>query len=369
MFRGGGETYDLNIARGLSSLGHDVVFVTGRPLMASCNHPVTEFKTHYCRSPYIRDLITLVPVKGIGRVYLFDLMLFGIAAYRFIKRNAGSIDALYAQADPVLAYRVHRTLGIPTVVRFPGPPDRSLIEYIEKNSAVVASGDSLPKIKKMTGKEIIDIPPGVDVCEFRRTPNDLRSRFGIGDSQTVFLFVGRFVPVKNLLFLVDAFHMASKVNEDIRLILVGEGADYKKVSLRADTLELRDKLFFTGHVDHAELSQYYSAADALVLPSKYESFSIVTLEAMSCELPVIASNRGYLPQLIQEGSNGFLMDPEDVSSLSTALLRLAENPQLRLSMGRRNRLIAEKDFTWSSRATKYQELFLGIKQDKNGTAD
>jgi len=357
MFRGGGEIYDLSIARELSKTGHDVEFITGKPLIGECRYPVTEFKAHYCRSPYMRNLTTLIPVKGIGKVYLLDLMLFGIAAYRFIRKNAASIDFLYVQSDPVLAHRVQRNLKIRTVVRFPGPPDKLLIRFIEKNDLVVASGDSLPKLTEMTRKAIRDIPPGVDIDSFRKRENDLRSKYHIGNEPVVFLFVGRLVAVKNLLFLLDAFHEAFKINNNIRLLLVGAGSDYKALRSKVHAKQLHGKVVLAGHVDHAELPLYYSASDVLVLPSKYESFSIVTLEAMSCSLPVIASNRGYLPHLIEDGANGLLVDPEDPSSLVNALLELADNPERRLAMGQKNRAIVASKYTWCSRADQYENLF------------
>jgi glycosyltransferase involved in cell wall biosynthesis len=78
---------------------------------------------------------------------------------------------------------------------------------------------------------------------------------------------------------------------------------------------------------------------------------------MSCSLPVIASNRGYLPHLIEDGANGLLVDPEDPSSLVNALLELADNPERRLAMGQKNRAIVASKYTWCSRADQYENLF------------
>jgi spore coat protein SA len=162
---------------------------------------------------------------------------------------------------------------------------------------------------------------------------------------------------------VKAFEEASRTSSRLRLLLVGTGSEYGAIASAVRANGLIGKVMLVGHVDHKNLPLYYSASDVMVVPSKYESFSIVTLEAMSCSLPIIASNRGYLPDLVRNGINGLLIDPEDVSSLSKALLTVAGDDNLRLSMGLKNREMVIREYTWAAKAEEYVKLFRAIESN------
>jgi len=132
-----------------------------------------------------------------------------------------------------------------------------------------------------------------------------------------FLTVGSASPTKNINFLIKSFLKLKNI-EDIVLVLVGDGNGHVFNQMSNDNIS-DPKLVFTGRVDDHQLKALYSGAIAFVFPSLYEGFGIPPLEAMSCNCPVLASNRGSIPEIC--GNAAAYFDPTSESSLSDTLTR------------------------------------------------
>jgi glycosyltransferase involved in cell wall biosynthesis len=98
-------------------------------------------------------------------------------------------------------------------------------------------------------------------------------------------------------------------------------------------------------------------ADVFLLPSSSESFGLVALEAMSAEVPVVASTSGGLPEVIEHGQTGFLHDPQHVAGFTSSVLRLLQNEKLRRTMGRRARRVARERFSADEMIGKYMKVY------------
>lgn len=122
------------------------------------------------------------------------------------------------------------------------------------------------------------------------------------------LFVGRFDPQKGLDFLLNTFDKYANELQHIHLWVIGDNvvSDGNGISK-----ENTDNTTFLGWVSHEDISAYYEACDAVIMPSRWEAFGLVAIEAMKYGKPVIASNRGALPELIQDGVNGWIFDMDD----------------------------------------------------------
>lgn len=153
-------------------------------------------------------------------------------------------------------------------------------------------------------------------------------------------------PRKGLDTLLEATRRLN--NPKIKLDVVGDdSSEYcKRLKKRVAAWGLEEKVIFHGVVGLEELSRFYSEADIFVLPSLYEPFGIVFAEAMSFGLPIIATNAGGIPELVEDGGNGFLVPPGDVDSLAEAIDKLASNAELRERFGRRSYERSEKLNTW-----------------------
>jgi D-inositol-3-phosphate glycosyltransferase len=187
---------------------------------------------------------------------------------------------------------------------------------------------------------IATIPCGVDTDLF--TPADraeARRRLGL-DGRPVLLWVGRIAPIKGLDTLLDAVARLAEGGQDMRLLVVGGDADEPtsghEASLRQRLarLGLEGSVRFVGPQPQSVLPLYYAASDVTVLPSYYESFGMVALEAMACGSPVIASRVGGLVTTVRDGVTGFLVPDGDVGALAERIETLVADPELRWRLGR-----------------------------------
>ena len=187
---------------------------------------------------------------------------------------------------------------------------------------------------------IATIPCGVDTDLF--TPGDraeARRRLGL-DDRPVLLWVGRIAPIKGLDTLLDTVARLREGGQEMRLLVVGGDADEPtsghETSLRQRIarLGLVDSVRFVGPQPQSVLPLYYAAADLTVLPSYYESFGMVALEAMACGSPVIASRVGGLVTTVRDGVTGFLVPDGDVGALAERIETLVTDPELRWRLGR-----------------------------------
>lgn len=156
-----------------------------------------------------------------------------------------------------------------------------------------------------------------------------------------FLFVGRLAPEKNISRLLDAFSQYVDSGGGWRLVVAGDGALNESLRNQARTQIDSGSVVFAGHKTLGELPMLYAHADCFVLPSIREPWGLVVNEAMASGLPIIVSSRcGCADDLLEEGSNGFVIDPTSASSIASALLRMASLTDAdRARMGRRSQAI------------------------------
>ncbi len=167
---------------------------------------------------------------------------------------------------------------------------------------------------------------GVDRDVFKPGESTFRRRLGIEDEFLV-CYVGRLDPIKGLPVLLEAFESLLRVNRRTRLAIIGPDFGMKQSLIhQAVRLNIRQYVFFLEEVTPEELVSTYRAADVLVIPSYFEVFGMAALEAIACGTPVVASNVGGLPEIVQEGVSGHLVPPGDPEAIASKLLTLARNP-------------------------------------------
>jgi N-acetyl-alpha-D-glucosaminyl L-malate synthase BshA len=147
--------------------------------------------------------------------------------------------------------------------------------------------------------------------------------------------VSNFRPVKRPVDCVEILSRVTQKGIDTRLVMVGDGSERTNVEHRARCLGVYDKCVFVGK--QPKIVDYLSAADVLLLPSDQESFGLAALEAMACEVPVIASRVGGIPEVVTDGETGFLSEVGDVDKMAEDAARLLTDQGLRIEMGKRAR--------------------------------
>lgn len=210
------------------------------------------------------------------------------------------------------------------------------------------------------------IPPGVDISHFYPIPDDEAKEYiGIPPCEKMLLFVGRIEPLKGLDTLIEAIsHMRQS---DIRVCLTVIGGDpgaspetinseMARLQSLCEKYSLKDLVAFLGKRGQATLPYYYSAAEAVVVPSHYESFGMVALEAMACGTPVVASQVGGLAFLVQDGVTGYTVPVNEPLALADRLTRLVNDPDLKQRMGENAAKLA-REYRWENIATKILRVY------------
>ena len=199
------------------------------------------------------------------------------------------------------------------------------------------------------------IPNGIDAEHFCLNGP---GRKEFADGKINILFVGRLERRKGLGYLLDACAKVKRSFPNLRLIVVGPGImlrlRYEKL---VEDMNLTDNVVFTGFVPSDELPSYYHSADVFCAPATGgESFGIVLLEAMACGKPVVATNIQGYASVLAHGEEGLLVPPRDEESLAHALLSLLNDKTLRLQMGAKGRIKAEK-YSWPNIARQVIDYY------------
>jgi glycosyltransferase involved in cell wall biosynthesis len=162
------------------------------------------------------------------------------------------------------------------------------------------------------------------------------------------LFVGNWDPRKGLETLVEAMYRLN--NPKIVLDIVGDDSPYpmytRRIKRKVTHWGLEGRVRYHGRIDRESIGRFYSDADIFVLPPSYEAFGIVFAEAMSFGLPIIATNAGGIPELVDHDENGLLVPPNDANALADAIDKLASSTELREEMGRKSYEKSKELNTW-----------------------
>lgn len=228
------------------------------------------------------------------------------------------------EASSAPAFRVRRWLDRTTASRH--------------NRAFVAVSEAVRDdyASQMGFGPIYVVPNYLDVDELARRVGAVdrhreRLMLGVADGEVMVLHVGRFHRQKAQDVLLHAFREALREEPGMRLVLAGEGAELGATRALAEALDLGDRVLFAGDV--GEPARLYAAADVFAFPSRWEAFGIALLEAMTAGLPVVASRTGGIPEVLGAAWPE-LVEPEQVTPLAVALVRLARDPELRAERGR-----------------------------------
>ena len=222
-------------------------------------------------------------------------------------------------------------------------------------------------------ERIVVIPPGVDVSRFYPIPDDEAKEFvGIPSEHRMVLFVGRIEPLKGLDVLIEAmgrFCQHSHIEQKkLDLAIIGGEPEVSPEVMTVEMARLKelrekygvkDMVTFLGKRAQDTLPYYYSAAETVVVPSHYESFGMVALEAMACGTPVVASQVGGLAFLVKDGVTGYTVPVGDPEALCCRLKSLMSDPDLRAQMGQQAAEFA-RGYAWEKIAAQIVELYKNV---------
>jgi glycosyltransferase involved in cell wall biosynthesis len=221
--------------------------------------------------------------------------------------------------------------------------------------AAVSNGVAKELREHFPGVDVVVAPNGVDVDRFRPDPEvrrRLRGDLEVNDGEVVALFIGGDWPRKGLEVAVRAVGLARAEGLPVQLWIVGDG-DERRLARVAASSGAGSAVRFFGRRNDTE--RFYAAADLFLLPSSYETFSLVAYEAAACGLPVVATSVSGIAELVLEGRGGLLVDATPDSVLA-ALRRLVSNDVDRSVLGAAGREWARR-FTWEASANATLDLY------------
>jgi len=396
---GGQNVYVRQVGEGLAKLGWQVDMFTRK---VRPEDPAIVQHSPHCRT------IRLVagPQEFIPRDQVFNYMPEFVTAFQKFQAKEGANYPLVhtnywmsawvglqlkAQSNIQLIHTYH-SLG---AVKYQSVPLRPTIadtrlaveqEILEQANCIVATSpqeeDALRSLVSQNGC-IEVIPCGTDVENFHAMPKaEARASLGFAPDEAIVLYVGRFDPRKGIETVVRACAQLKSgiehqvINLDgtptdynlnpakLRLVIVGgsdpdqiDGFERKRIEAMVAELGIAHQTQFVGRVGHDLLPLYYTAADVCVIPSHYEPFGLVAIEAMACGTPVVASDVGGLKFTVVPEETGLLVPPQDVDGFAMAIDRILSDELWARKLRRQAPIRVQQNFSWASVAAQLSNLY------------
>ena len=375
---GGVEIHTYEFSRFLAKRGHRVVLLGYREVFG-IKYPATEE----------RDGIKIVRLNNSSQAaYIFNV-------FRYILTQARSkqVDIIHTQTvypPGVSAWLLSLLYPVPYFVTSHGAEimiyskafyrrfmRQALIRLAFKSSSYSFSASSeLNDLSVAAGadpKKASYMSNCVDTEKFSPSPPPagLKDKLGIPVKSRVILFLRRLVPKTGLQYIIETAPEVVKAVPEAVFLVVGDGHMRKEYEKKAAELGVLDSFRFAGSVANEEIPGYIAAADLAVFPSLAEATSIACLEIMSCGKPVIASNVGGLPEIIEDGKTGYLVDfgrqesdyehrplPKSaLASLKDKMIQLSLNAGARAEIGANARKLVKENYSWDTYIDKVETLY------------
>jgi glycosyltransferase involved in cell wall biosynthesis len=242
-------------------------------------------------------------------------------------------------------------------------------EILEKANCILATSPQEEQTLRslISAYGIIEmIPCGTDTSNFRlMSKTEARKQLQLNLQERVILYVGRFDPRKGIETLVRAFALLKEQGvKNLKLVIVGgsspqmpDGAERTRIEGIVNELGLHSDVLFAGQIGHDILPLYYTAADVCVIPSHYEPFGLVAIEAMACGTPVVASDVGGLKFTIIPEETGLLVPPQDIAAFANGIHRILFDDLWARKLRKLASANVNRRFSWSGVAIQISELY------------
>ncbi|MBO9997683.1 MAG: glycosyltransferase family 1 protein [Cyanobacteria bacterium SID2] len=284
------------------------------------------------------------------------------------------------QRQPTVQVHTHHSLGsvkyrsvsdIPPIASTRLATEKRCIETIDR--VIATSPQEMEDMRKVTSKGNIEvIPCGTDIHRFGSIPKTTaRQILGISPETKLVFYVGRFDPRKGIETLVRAIgHSQLRGKADLQLIVGGgsrsghkDGDERDRLIALVRDLGMEEFVHFPGRIADGQMAEYYAAADVCVLPSHYEPFGLVAIEAMACGTPIVASAVGGLQYTIAHEETGLLVPPKDDIAFAEAIDRILCNPEFREELGLAARQRVLEQFSWDSVAERLSRVYTQLLEE------
>lgn len=320
-----------------------------------------------------------IPVTAFPETEWGSAKIF-IELVRKFKESNVQLVHTHKYKDTILAAPAAKLCGIRHVVRtvhglrepFEGLQafKMSLYEAIERTvhrycvDSIIAVSSQIESKFKAEGEvsRVTCVRNGIDLEGKSVQTDRWRTRKDLGvDAGTCLIgTVGRITPVKGIPYLLEAARILLRQGANVKVLVVGDGSIRQDLMTQTRDLGVSENVVFLGHREDTD--ELLQALDIFVLPSLSEGIPMALLEAMAASRAVVASRVGGIPEIVEDGFEGFLVEPMDVNSLAEKCRRLIESPDVARKMGEQARKRVERDFSATAMADRvalvYKELLM-----------
>lgn len=339
----GGETYERELLERLGRAGVrlEIILARGKPHPEGVpNWTVHRFPIGRGLRWYVAPLVVPAAIRRVHAAVGFDLLR--VHSLRYIGPSALYARRRYRLNVPIVSHHHHLD---------PSPLNWVIEKRVVEASdrVVVGSEFARRQLREELGARTDHVSVvyyGVD-GRFAPRPASaaLRARYGLAGRRVV-LFFGGLKPRKNLGLLLDTWKALAPGHPDTTLLVAGGGPLLADLKAQVGRLGLDGRVVFTGYVAEAEKAAHFNLGDVFFFPSAMEGFGLTVAEAMSSGLPVVASNRGSIPELVVEGEGGFVCDPSRPEAFVERLALILGDEGLGRKLGAANRERVERMFRW-----------------------
>lgn len=361
-----------NLANQLQAHGHGVAFSSGETSSFLLGEGRTKLGYRQFRLqlllPFTRSSSWLGSFAGI---VLFPLAL--VQLLWLVRRERIDIVNVHYPGSSGVYYALCRVLSrIHLVTSVHGadffPAGRPCDVYPRPLRFLLARSDAIVANSKAFGEDFLTLFPdlrdkmtvihnGVDLAEL-----DSPHSRAVLEAAPYVLCIAAHNAKKALDVLIRAFAQVAQTDPEPKLVLVGDGPLRGDLEALAASLELGARVVFAGEKERPEVVEWLQGCTLSVLPSRSEPFGIAIVEAMGCGKAVIGSRTGGIPEIITDGEDGLLVDPDDPDQLADAIRRLLADPELRLRLGTKARAKVRDRFLWEHMGRAYNKLFASLHQ-------
>lgn len=295
---------------------------------------------------------------------LWHLLLNLLKLFRTLNPDIVHIQYIAPGFVPILAAKLARIKTIFATVHQPGSPYGLKAKFLLRTAAKVCTAffcNSLAVEKSWFGSAQLyqhngarrqrhcTIHNAVDTEAIAKAVSgsskaELRFQLDLGDGPIIGV-IGRLRSEKGQALLIETFPDVLKKFPNAQLLIVGDGPDRKSFELRAELLNLTDRIIWLGKKSPEKVYQLYSVIDIVVVPSVFEGFSLAAAEAMAAGVPVVGSNVGGLAEVVEDGLTGILVPQGNSGALATALIELLSDKDKADKMGRMGQVRARQRFS------------------------
>ncbi len=366
-FIGGAEVFAQRFAEHLVMGENEVDVITGR-----WDRGLTSFE--------VINGVSIYRVRTIGNKHLRQIILSIPLLLKVLKLDrAKNYDMIHSVGESVANHvgtairklrkkpHVITIQGGPLLTGFKSNPVDMMLKRLDKWSfrnadlIHVISHKLAIETERLGAHNVVVIPNGVDMAAFRPMDGEgLRKKYGLPFEKNIVISVARLVSVKGLDCLIRATALVLRDIPNVHLVLIGKGTGRCELEKLVSELGLDNNVQFLGELQHTEIPYYLSVADVFALPSLREGLGIAFLEAMACGIPVVGSSVGGIPDIIEDGKNGFLVPPGNYEKLAKTIKLLLENNGIRDKFIKQGLETIEQRFQWDSVLRRIDDAYQHI---------